>query len=421
MNSMPLQLPVPKNDVASSIAYLFSGTTLSQGLNAIALLLTARQLGPEAYGQYSSALVLMGIISIFYNLGLNVWFIHESNRQPEHLGILLGSALAIKFAFGFIFVIITLALSETFSSNVIPGDLLRLTALLVVLDNLFLTLITAFKASLHNQLTSIFMTVSDVAWVILTIIMVRQGNNQVNDYMLMRGGVMLASVFIAGIFVAYWYRPRVAFSATRQAFQQTMPFAASEFLTMSAMRIDVLIVAFYLGKAAAGLYSPAVSLVNALFMPVNAISGVFFPVLSGLFARDLAQAWKVAKKSIWLHLGAGALLTIGIVGGAKYLVAFLGSRFAGSLEVLYILSAIIFIHALIFALTNVLIATGQQNKRAALQLIAVVLNVVLNIAVVRRHGIQGVAYVYLVTEIFLLTSYALALRLNCPRGGLIDA
>ena len=137
MRVTPLQLPIKRGAIIRNIAYLFSGTTLSQGLTAIALILTARQLGPESYGQYSASIVLMGIASIFYNFGLNVWFIHESNRQPERLSNYLGSALAIKIAFGVVWVLAVFALSEIYHSSVFPKDLLRLTALAVFLDNLF--------------------------------------------------------------------------------------------------------------------------------------------------------------------------------------------------------------------------------------------------------------------------------------------
>ena len=416
MRVTPLQLPIKRGAIIRNIAYLFSGTTLSQGLTAIALILTARQLGPESYGQYSASIVLLGIISILYNLGLNIWFIHESNRQPERLSNYLGSALAIKIAFGVVWVLAVFALSEIYHSSVFPKDLLRLTALAVFLDNLFLTLLTAFMASLRNYLTSIFLTISDAVWVILTIYLVGRGHRQASDFMLMRGGVMLFSVVIAGFFVYHWYQPKINLGTLKQALQQTLSYAVSEFLTMSAMRIDLLIVAFYLGETAAGLYSPAVSLVNALFLPISAISGVFLPVLSSLFAKNISQAWKTAIRSFWLHAGAGAFLTLGVVAGAKYLVAFLGSRFSGSLEIIHILSSIIFIHALIFALTNILIATGQQGRRALLQLIAVVLNVILNVAVVKIAGIRGVAIVYLLTEIFLLLTYATAVIRNYPRG-----
>lgn len=416
LNTPSIKAPFKRKDILSNIAYLFSGTSLSQGLTAIALLLTARQLGPDSYGQYSASIVLAGMVSIFYNLGLNIWFTHESNRHPEHLSTLLGSALAIKISLGLVWLLAIFILSALFKSEVFPKDLLRLTALVVFLDNLFLSLLTVFKASLRNHLTSVFLTCSDFTWVILTIYLVQQGNHQVNKYMLMRVWVMLASVAIAGMLVIYWYRPRIKLSALKEAFGKTLSFAASEFLTMSAMRIDVLIIAFYLGKTAVGLYSPAVSLVNALFTPINAISGVFLPVLSNLFSKDVKQAWITAKRSVWLHAGTGLFITLGIIIGANYLVAFLGSNYTGSLEIIYILSSIIFIHALIFALTNILIATGQQGRRAFLQLIAVLLNIILNIIVVNLAGIRGVAFVYLITEIFLLLIFVTVIIRSNKRG-----
>ena len=76
------------------------------------------------------------------------------------------------------------------------------------------------------------------------------------------------------------------------AIRQAPPYAASDFLAWLYMRQDILIVALMLGDYSAGIYSPAVGIVNALFLVPATIHVVIVPVLSNLFTTNVQQAWK---------------------------------------------------------------------------------------------------------------------------------
>jgi O-antigen/teichoic acid export membrane protein len=96
---------------------------------------------------------------------------------------------------------------------------------------------------------------------------------------------------------------------------------------------------------------------------------------------------------------------IALFFGAKYFVLLLGTAYAGSQEILQILSIILFIHSLTFGVAAILVATNQQTKRSIIQAIAVVINIGLNFLVIERWGIIGVAWVFVLTEIVLLLGY----------------
>lgn len=56
---------------------------------------------------------------------------------------------------------------------------------------------------------------------------------------------------------------------------------------------------------------------------------------------------------------------------------------------------------------TILIAAHQQRQRTAIQAIAAFANVLINLLVVNRFGITGVAAVYAVSEFILLLGYFL--------------
>jgi len=171
------------------------------------------------------------------------------------------------------------------------------------------------------------------------------------------------------------------------------------------MRLDVIIVAFALGNYSVGLYSPAVSIVNALFFIPLSVYMVMVPSLSHLFESDLLQAWKSSKRFTLLLSVVGGLSSILLFVCADWVVALLGESFAGSGMILRILSVILLLKSLSFAMAGILVAGGRQSQRVIIQAIAVVLGTLLNLIVVFRFGINGVAVVFVITELILFLGY----------------
>jgi O-antigen/teichoic acid export membrane protein len=132
---------------------------------------------------------------------------------------------------------------------------------------------------------------------------------------------------------------------------------------------------------------------------------VMVPSLSHLFESDLLQAWKSSKRFTLLLSVVGGLSSILLFVCADWVVALLGESFAGSGMILRILSVILLLKSLSFAMAGILVAGGRQSQRVIIQAIAVVLGTLLNLIVVFRFGINGVAVVFVITELILFLGY----------------
>ena len=148
MNS-PTQLQFNRRIIIENIAALFSGSAIAQGLNAITLLLIARQLGPENYGQYTSSLVFATFCSIVFSLGLDLWLLHEGGKAPSKIANLVGSAFSVKLTIGLVWLVVMFIVSIFIKSSALPTDLVRISAITVFISSLYGTLLTAFKALLR--------------------------------------------------------------------------------------------------------------------------------------------------------------------------------------------------------------------------------------------------------------------------------
>jgi O-antigen/teichoic acid export membrane protein len=400
-----------RRSIFINIIQLLTGSVFSQGLTALTLFITARQLEPAKYGQYTATLVLVTLLSIIFSLGLNILFLHEAGRKPSETNNLFGSVLIIKLGLGSIWFLLIVALSFLIDSEKFPGELLILQAAVVLLDNLFATIQAPLKASLRNKITSSLMIASDLLWFLATLFLIRMDVQSVLPFAGVRILTLIISLAFSSVILHRYYSPKIMWDKLGAIIKDSLPFAVSEIMMVSSKQIDVLIVALYLPQFSVGIYSLAMSIINAMFVPINAISFVILPLLSNAFARNFHQAWVMAKKSIWLHILVGALLTITVLIGANYIIGFLGPKFSYSQEIIKILSINLLLHSLIFALGNILISSGHQKERVTSQIASVVFNIVLNLIVVPIFGIKGAASIYVFTEMITLAAYTIFIRL----------
>jgi O-antigen/teichoic acid export membrane protein len=395
-----------KQKVIGNVIALFSGTAAAQAMTAVAIFLTARNLGVAAYGQYAACFALAGLSAVIFNLGLDTWLLREGGQGRISLGRLVGSSLTLKVLAGGPWLAIIVILAPKLNPSSFVPKLVLISAAAMWLDGVFLTGLSAFKASLRNQVTSVLTTASRSGLLAATGMLIAAGHRDVTTYAWARLMVMGLSAVIALVMLCGTEKLRVDPVVLKRAGRETLPFALSDALTAVYMQADVTIIATKIGEQAVGLYSPAASLVNALFLVPGAVYGVMVPVLSRLIVDNSARVQQAIRCTIIALIALGAALWIGVALLARPIIRLtLGGGFAQSGNVLEVLSAILFFKSCSFAMATILVAVGWQGRRVIAQAISAVANVVLNLLIVQRWGIAGVAWVYVFTEVTLLIGY----------------
>jgi len=397
--------------ILEKIAHLFSGSAAAQGLTALTLLITARQLGLELYGQYTLCFALAGMLSVLFDLGSDHLLLRDGGRLPARLGLLAGSTLGLKTALGLAWLGLFALLGGRLDPGDYPYSLLLISAGAVLADHLLQSILTAFKASLHTRTVTVLDAGSDGLWLLGTLLLIGSGSVDPRLYAWVRLGAALLGA-LAGLFLL-WRRAGLGFSreTAQGILRQAPPFAASDALSLASMRQDLLIIGFVLGDAAAGLYSPAVNLVNALFLAPMAVYSVMVPILGRLYATDEAQARRSSYRMILLMAVLGVALSAAFYVGAPLALVLLGKSYTGVTEILRILSLVLLFKCGSFAMAAIIIVTGRQTRRTLYQVFTVAVNAVLNLLVAGRFGVVGVAWVYVFTEVLVLAGYSvIALR-----------
>lgn len=391
--------------IAANILAHTSGSTFSYGVTAIALILIARQLGPSQYGQYSSSFLWSNIAAILFNLGLDMWLLREGGKKPADIGILSGSVLLIKIVLGAIWVGLMVGIAPLVRIPAFPTAILRLSAIAVWLNSIFLTTLVPFRAILKNEISSILEGSTSLAWVLIVILLLSIHETRITQFATAFVLYCLLKAITGLLIFRSQIQPKVSLTLIRSALRAIPPYAASDFLALAFMRLDLILVATILGDTAAGYYAPAVGILHALFLFPSAFHIVIIPILSHFFASNLQQAWKYSQHTIQALAGLGLLLFTGSWFGSKYLSIFLGPSYQVSDELLRSLSIIIVMHSINYGLASIIVATNQQTKRSIVQVAAVSTNIILNLVLTPQVGLKGVVVAYIISEIVLLLGY----------------
>lgn len=403
--------PVMWNMVA-----LLGGTAGAQLFMAVALLLTARVLGSAAFGQYAACFALATLTSIGFTFGMDGWLLRQGGASRTEVDAQMTNSLVARLVLGGPWFVGLVLLAPMLQPSAYPRELMGIVAATVWVDGLLSGCLAAFKATLRVHLTSPLLTGTAAALLAATFILGRWDDVSAQNFAVARLGI---SFFVLAGTLAWLLsqgalrlRPR----AIGAMLSLSLPFAASEALALVYLKADTTIVAWQLGERAVGLYAPATSIASALFLIPSVIYTVIVPVFSRLLHRfeteprsssSLQQLNPLVTKVVLGSTGLGAAMAAMLWLVAPLAVnLLLGAAYAETGRVLQILSILLIFRAGSFGIAALIVAANEQRRRVVVQVLAAVANVGLNLLIIQRAGIEGVAWVYVLTEALLFVGYA---------------
>jgi len=393
--------------IAGNVLALLIGTLATQALTIVALLITARHLGVAGYGQYAATYALLAQTGVLLNFGLDTWLLRQGATSEAAVTRGLSSAVVIKLLLSLLWYPLVVVFAPLLNPHVYPSTLVRVAALGVVCQATGLSAQSAFKAGLRNEITSLLQVFGAAFFCLASLLLASQDATVVQ----FAWGRTIAFTLMGllGLYLATQsFGLSLRLADLRSVGYGSFPFLLSEALAVVYASIDLTIVAIMLGESASGLYAPAITLVNALFIIPNVVYTVMVPVITQAYTRGRGQ---IRSLSMGLVLGLSVLglamsLTVFVL--ASPIIALLyDAAFSASADVLTILSAVLFFKSISYALAAILTAIDRQRDRVIVQAIVALTNVAVNLVIVQRYGVLGVASVYVLTEALLCLGYAI--------------
>ena len=373
----------------------------------------ARRLGPEGFGDFTFALSLALLLTVFAGFGIDQVITRSVARDPATARRLLTDALTVKVGFGLVGVAgaMLVVLAGGFDA-----DLRAAVALLSV---------AAVVELVTKNFAATFQGLDDMVPVAVSLLVQRFFTAAVGIALLLSGAgvVEVSVVYLAGAVLALAYivvrlarrgiSPERTPSAARARALVRGSFAlgVTVIFSVALFRIDATLLSLIEGTAAVGIYGVAYRLFEStLFLSFVFVSALL-PTLSRLTpdtSPTVGQVYELGSKvmaAALLPLGTGFVLfaepLVHVIYSTEYDAAVDTVRLLGAAAVLY---------GVTYLASYVLISQGRQIILPWATAAVLAVNVALNLVLIPRYSYDGAAAATSVSEALLAGTLVVAVR-----------
>lgn len=407
MNSTDKPVSTPKRSrFLNMLAGYGSANAAAQFMKMLFMLIMARYFGLEDYSDYVAAYSLASFTAIFFNLGLDTWLLREGS-QRENWKLSAQKVLSLKASIGLIWAGLLIGLAPTLRPDLFGFGLLALCVADVWFDSLLITMLAVLNIKRDIKAYSVSILLLRGLKLIVLLVMIAVGNRSV---MLIAG---LRAAIAGGLAVAVFLMLRLDFRfASRQEslrmLRDSRAYTYSEFFSVIYMQADINLLTLLQGKVMAGVYSPALSVINALFIIPSSVYTFSIPTLSRTYHEAPQRLPAAARKLLAGITLMGIVLFAGVgLLGDDLVRLVLGAEYETTGQLITMLSPVLLLKCLEFGLASVIVALNKQKDRIFPQMIAAAMNVGLNLWLIPLYGVFGAARVYVISEVVLFLGYGI--------------
>lgn len=398
--------------IIKNTLFLTAGKGLGDLLTFFFLIYFARIFGTDILGKYGFAMSLGGLLTVFVSLGLNPFMVREISQDKTRNAKYVGNLLTTQVVLAVL--IWTLIVSIAFVLN-LPADTRIILALIggyhvfLKLSILFGSVFRAHEAMHYTALLEIFHKILILSLGISSILLWNNPVITLAAYPVSSFARLLLG-FLFCVKKYGWPDLKIDYGFIKDALIQANPFFVGALLDQFYDRIGLIILTFFHGEAAAGVYWAADRLLAALAAGLSIFNTATFPTMARLFTNSKDQMFKLSERSVRLMLIAVLpFATLLYVAGRPIMLLLYGNRFLESILILKIISWRLVFVGINLILSSLLIVTFHQKEWVKIQMFVYLGYGIFCFLFIPRYSYVGLATAKLSADILLvLVAYAYA-------------
>jgi len=388
--------------VIANTGWLFADRIVRMGVGLFVVVWMARYLGPQQFGLLNFAAAFTALFGAFATLGLDKIVVRDLVKHPERRDVLLGSALGLKLAGGFLALLIT----GTAIALIRPGETLMCWLVwLCAAGFIFQSLnVIDFYFQAHVQ-SKYAVYAANAAFLLIALLKVALLLGRAPLIAFAWAGlaeIALASLFLMAAYRFNHMRIRAWRFDKSVAFDQlkdSWPLIFSIFAVMIYMRIDQVMIGQMLGDHQVGIYSAAVRISEAWYFIPMAIAGSVFPTIIHTKTQSEALYYQRLQKLFDMLALLGLSVAAVMIFSSSYIVQMLyGATYAAAADVLTIhIWAGVFV-GLGVAAGGWFMAENLQKYTLYRTCLGAATNIVLNLYMIPAYGPKGAAISTIISQ-----------------------
>jgi O-antigen/teichoic acid export membrane protein len=383
-------------------------TLVSKGfaipIGILSSIVTARYLGPSGRGVIAILTVIQGLALQFGTLGFNASIAYFVSQDQSKSSAVASIALVVSTIAGILIAAIFYAVARIEPSVLIGTiDPFYLAIFLVAIpftfvNYFFQNVLIGFQKFYHYNVLDLISRFIQLMLYFVVLVMLRGGITE---------GVLCfaAGTIIAGIlYLAQAARmTRVSFTFDRAVFREMFRYGFKTYIASMimylALRINIMLINYYHGEQASGVYSIATQLLDVVYLLPTTLGLILFPKVSSNREDSGELTAKVFRFAV-LVMG---LICLGIIIVGKPLINLLyGDKYMGAIEPLYWLTPGIFSLSLFNILMYDLSGRGMPPIVVIAPTVGLVINLVVNLIWLPEYGLRLAAVSSTVSNTIIL-------------------
>jgi O-antigen/teichoic acid export membrane protein len=398
----------------------YTAASIFSKLIAVALLpLYTRHLSTEDYGAAEVMFAAVVTVSIIVRLGLLealLRFYYQEDEDPDRV---VAGTFAGLFWLSTAAALVLLPLATPLSELLLDepaAELARISIGGLWVLTMMEFLLTLFRVEERARAYFLTTLANVVATIAVTVVLVVGAGEGARGLLL--GSYATGAAFVVGLIVVQWRRLSLRLDPPllRRLFRFGLPTMPAEVSLYALNFVDRIIIVrsastAAAGLALAGLYSLAVKFAQGVNVLVRGFQLAWPPLAYSI--RDDEEARRAYATVVTLFVAGCALVVTGMWLYSRWIVRALAApKFFDSYEAIGLLATAVTLYALYLVMVVILGRTGRTEFNLPAAIAALVVNVVLNLALVPPLGIVGAALAlvasYLVVTVLM---YAFTQRL----------
>lgn len=416
-------------DVKSILRLFFTrGTIGSNGIlslisltmqffsNVVLVMVLARLVDVDTLGEILYGIAFAGIVSVLLSYGSNNLVIREVTQRRHSIVEIASNLLLTKLILAAVLVgAVSLFLRVQGAPLDSPGDLWFYVGAAMI--NSLIDSLTALRRGENDFVTeaqvSAFRSVlffsgalAAVHWWGATTLLIGQVRLLCRSISLLFAAVLFARTLYERGSVNRLWQPKWAI--IRKLLVVGFPFALQAILGTLYFQLDALVLGALRTSAEVAYYQSAMQVVSAAMLMPVAVIQAYYPRLAGSFSDHKSADLSLVKQMLIILAALGLCMTtlFGLAAPSMIRIVY-GPNMEPSGLVLRILSLVFIVRAVAGGLGICLIAIGQQQAQVVAGSVALVGSLGLNLLLVPRLGFVAAAWVNLIVNLLVLSTYAL--------------
>lgn len=370
-------------------------------LRLVPVILMARYLGSEGYGEYSYILAYIAIFIVLMRFGIDNIIIREISKDHQKVETLIGNGITLKLFISAIGILLSIIIAKFsgLSETKITGIIL--VSFLLPFEALKSTLSSYYNAFLKMKYVMLATFIGSASFAIGVLLIVFIIKGSIAHFLIIYIISYAIPFFIIYSFSIKHYKIKYGFdkSIYKYLFLSALPLGCFNLLNILNEKIGILILEKLHGDIAVGFFSAPSTITTKLSLIPWALMLSLFPLFSSYYENN-RKKWEFGfNLSLKYILIIFLFLTvITELFSKEIIVLTFGNKFEVSAFILPILVLALLFFSYNMLLVNIIVSAGEQKILVSFMTVSLIFNIFFNLLLSPGLSYLGTSYAFLISN-----------------------